>query len=647
MTGSRTAALVALAALGCPLGGVAEAAPRDGPTRVVALDDGEKIARDRRRPLPPSPWYGNAIDLFALRGETVAFQVVVEAGPLGEDGVHASMGALYTQSGARLDAVVDAFVERFIEVRRPSGSDREAGSLAFTAASAPPVAAYTGWIADALVPSALAGDARVGPGERAALWFDVTVPLDAPPGTYRGAVLVRSRTGELAALPVALRVVDGALPYAAAKTTIYYEPSTLARRMGSGAASAERELRALLHAHHLSAIHEVTTAEGAARELDALSGAAFTPARGYRGPGEGSGEGVFAIGAYGALGEPNATSLAAAESVARVLREAGVLERTDTFLYAVDEDCASPWGPKWSELARRSEALGGVRVGVTCGVDPSAQAASLVMMTAPELSPARARVARAAPSGKWVWAYNGRRPFAGPMELDVPATDLRANAWIAARYGVDRWFYWESTAWLDANAGGTGGATGHDPFVVAESFHNASGDYANGDGTLVYPGSQREAGFVDYGAATVFPSIRLENLRRGVEDAGYVELARAVDRAETEAIVRRMVPRALALAGERPAWPERGAAWLDARRALADVIERPRADARVGARGDDDARASAAAPRMSQGCAMSIMTNCAGAPVWIALLLIAGGVRRDAHAGSRSRDSVMPRGSPR
>src|SRR5262249_54052744 len=148
-----------------------------------------------------------------------------------------------------------------------------------------------------------------------------------------------------------------------------------------------------------------------------------------------------AMGAYGSLGAPTQEHLAPASALRD--RVTGRMQDTQVFLYAIDETCASPWAGQWLHLFARSRAMQGVRVGVTCGKDPLAQRADLVMMTAPDYVPERARLAKEA--GKWVWAYNGHRPFAGPLMLDVPAVDLRANAWIAARYGIERWFYWEST----------------------------------------------------------------------------------------------------------------------------------------------------------------------------------------------------------
>ena len=548
---------------------VSLASGADASPRLVILDDGEKVPRDQTRALAPSPWDGD-VELFAMRGETVAFQAVIEADARVE-GLHAALGAFVDADGARIEPSVEVLSEHFVNITRPSGNERETGSLAFTASAAPSPEAFTGWFADALLPL----DPDADPGKRAALWIDITVPSGARPGTYVSAVSVSDARGSIGARGVRLRVIDRDLPYAAAKTMVYYDPRTLEKRMGDS--GAERDLRHVLHAHHLSAIHDVDDKTPLDLDDEALSGELFTPAKGYAGPGEGIGEGVFAMGAYGSLGAPTLAHLAVAERLAEHLRAGGTLAKTDTFLYAIDEACESPWGRQWLELTRRSEKLASVRVGVTCGRDPMDQSANLIMMTAPDYVPARARIAKAA--GKWTWAYNGQRPYAGPLMLDVPATDLRANAWIAARYGIDRWFYWESTYWLDDNRGGQGGWDGFDPFVAAETFHNGDGDHCNGDGVLLYPGAQIARGMRDLGLSQLLPSVRLKNLRRGIEDAGYIQLARNVDREGTDAVVRRMIPRALAGAGPRAAWPESGAAWLDARHELAAILERgPRAE---------------------------------------------------------------------
>lgn len=144
--------------------------------------------------------------------------------------------------------------------------------------------------------------------------------------------------------------------------------------------------------------------------------------------------------------------------------------------------------------------------------------------------------------------------------------DLRANSWISARYDVAAWTYWEATSWTKKGGGKTPD-TDTDPFTVAESFRNAGGNFSNGDGILVYPGRQ-VGGMTDFGKDEVFPSVRLKNIRRGAQDVGYIDRARAKDRAKADAIVERIVPSALRGARGPAGWPTRGKDFLDARREL-------------------------------------------------------------------------------
>ena len=519
---------------------------------------------------------GSVVDLFALRDETLAFQIAIEPGGERLEGIRVSLGPFLTAEGdprEELDGFVETFAEQFIAIARPTGNDRDGSSLAFEAKAAPPAGAYVGAFADALVPGA---PASAGPEARGAIWVDVHVGREARAGTYRAEAIVTADAGgadggarTLATRAVRLRVGAAALPYPGAAITTFYDGDTLERRMGDR--EAERSLRQTLHAHRVSAIRPVVREEDVDEERAALTGALYTAAAGYVGPGAGIGEGILAVGAYGALGDPDADKAARVGRIAERLGALGVRDRTVAFVYAIDEVCASPRAGRWREALAHVPGARDVRVGVTCGDDPRDQAADLVMMTSDRYAPAK--VERARERGKRVWVYNGQRPYAGPMMLDVPAVDLRANGWIAARFGVERWFYWESTFWLDGNRGGRGGEHGFDPFTVAETFHNAHGDRANGDGILLYPGTQRVAGMRDDGVRAVYPSIRLKNLRRGAQDAGYIALARAVDPGATRGIEEGMVPRALAEARGAASWPAEGKAWLDARRALLRVIE--------------------------------------------------------------------------
>ena len=85
---------------------------------------------------------------------------------------------------------------------------------------------------------------------------------------------------------------------------------------------------------------------------------------------------------------------------------------------------------------------------------------------------------------------------------------------------------------------------------------------------LVYPGKQTD-GF-SVGIDGVLPSIRLKNWRRGIEDAGYLQMARKRDAAAADAVARWLVPSAFgeAKSGRPASWGTRGKRFFEARRAL-------------------------------------------------------------------------------
>jgi len=169
--------------------------------------------------------------------------------------------------------------------------------------------------------------------------------------------------------------------------------------------------------------------------------------------------------------------------------------------------------------------------------------------------------------GKRLWIYNGRQPYTGGFLTDMDAVSPRVNGWLAGKHDLGRWFYWQSTFWRDGNQGGWGA---FDPFVTAETFHNQFGEWAVGDGVLVYPGKQVDAFSIhSLGMAGVVASIRLKNWRRGIQDAGYLKLARAADAARAEAIVKELIPRVLQegapFSGRAPSYGDSGIKFFEAR----------------------------------------------------------------------------------
>src|SRR5262249_4323195 len=150
----------------------------------------------------------------------------------------------------------------------------------------------------------------------------------------------------------------------------------------------------------------------------------------YEGPGEGKGDGILSLGTYGTYGDPNPSLLANVESIADTLQAKGLLDSTDVFIYAIDEDCSSSRGAAWKSLVASSTDpnLKKVRVGWTCSQNPADQPVDLPIVFASRFDPMTR--AAAAAQGKKVWVYNGSFPETGAFLTDVEATSPRMNGWI-------------------------------------------------------------------------------------------------------------------------------------------------------------------------------------------------------------------------
>jgi hypothetical protein len=569
--GTFLGAAIALAALGS---GEAHAGGR-----AVVLGDGVRIQKDGRgldRALETNRalWKpGAPIRVAALQDEAVAIQILVQADGEGLSGVTVDLPQLAPPGGAQGPSTVriERFVEHYVTLAARSRNDhRPLESLGWAPAARPADEAMLGALPDALVPVDHAPPwcpypMNVGPSEVGAIWIDLAVPAGTPPGRHTGDVVVKSASGEIGRMPLELEIGRAALPYRAVSFLAFYAPANLAERIGA-LEPAERQLFQLLHAHHVDALGSIRNEEDLARLHPALDGSLFTRAHGYEGPGEGVAPAAVALGAYGTLGDPSPSTVARLEGLVPRIPTAV----DDVFLYAIDEQCRNPRGPHWRRLLSSSTTRERVQVAHSCHEDPRGQDVDLVLMPSQSFDEAAAVATRK--MGRDVWVYNGMLPRSGPLLLDAPLASLCANAWISATRSVGRWFLWETTFWNDDNRGGRGPV---DPYLVAESFHNAGGDSALGDGLLVYPGTQTGR-FAEHSAnfTGVFPSMRLKSLRRGIQDAGYLALARDAHPAEADAVVARLLPASLDEVDINTAtpWPTDGAAYAEAREALRRLV---------------------------------------------------------------------------
>ncbi len=560
----------------------AKADLRHGQPVVAIVDSGIRISRNAN--LDPR-WSrygpGSSIDrpyeIVALPGETVAFQVIVAAADESLDNVTIDCSE-FPVIDNRTTSSCDIFLVYEIPMQRRSGGRYGDESLGWTSKSKPEAEIPPTTIADPLIPVTLAPawakyPTRIAGQSLQSFWIDVGIPEAGHfPAAFKGILKVRARDRLLASIPLNIAVGATALPYAAAKTMLYFDPEEILDRTGTRD-SIDAYLK-LIHRHGISSVFPVKSGVDIAQFSSYFSGALFSEARGYIGVGANRPGNVIVIGIYGSMGEPNDQSITHVDEILTELEHLGfrsVPGTCDIFLYAIDEQCASTRGRQWRQAldASGTERLRQLRVGHTCSDPPDRQAVDLVMMGASAYSPAHALRGRRA--RKQVWAYNGGLPETGTFLTDSPTLSLTANAWIQANYGIERWFYWESTFWNDDNRGGRGP---YDPFATAETFHNQDGDYCNGDGVLVYPGRQLQFPKHDLATVEVIPSIRLKQWRRGVQDAGYIALARRTDPTATDRIIRQVLRGSSETTFHRNGVPWQGDAetFRQARVALFDVI---------------------------------------------------------------------------
>lgn len=110
-----------------------------------------------------------------------------------------------------------------------------------------------------------------------------------------------------------------------------------------------------------------------------------------------------------------------------------------------------------------------------------------------------------------VWYYAGGCPY-DPYPthelLDVPAVEARAFFWIAWRFQYTGWLHWELNVWSNNLDG--------DKRWPEVPWNPARSGVRNGEVGRIYPGPD----------ATPLPSVRLENMRDGIEDYDYLWLLR-------------------------------------------------------------------------------------------------------------------------
>ncbi len=556
---------------------------------VWALSDGTKVKRDETshklknkngvfdRSLP-------LISLFGVRNETVAFQAILQGGRSRTIGIKIRLNSVGPINNSGVTQNMDSYYvgrnicilkEHYLHITTRSHD------LAWAPGTAA-VPDMSGWVPDALIPLGPNDSFSVEAGQNQGVWVDIFIPSDTPPGFYRGTLVVDEAGVPCSLLtcqiPVRLEVLGATLPNSAtAKTMLYFSSPEddanqwMSRYLEDPWSPTRKELQALTMRHFkLGRRHRVTMfitgrnspAEddlGEANLLLRLNGSAFSMTSGYWGPGVGVGQDMYSIWTFG--GSLNSSQARAwADWFAR--RAPAV----EYFLYTWDE----PGRDDFKSINRIAATAEPVPSFVTHEPHPGLDVD--IFCAFPEaysISEAAAYKAK----GKRVWIYNGMRPFTGTFMIDDVAVSPRVNPLIQYKYGIMRWFYWESTYYHDEQGSGDQ----INIFVNPINFTNHWGDEMNGDGLLIYPGRDRLFTAHDQGFNGPMPSIRLKNWRRGIETVEYLVLAKAAGHQSlVNNVLATLVPLALDegnLKNDDPvAWEENGEVWLAQRRLLADAL---------------------------------------------------------------------------
>ncbi len=158
--------------------------------------------------------------------------------------------------------------------------------------------------------------------------------------------------------------------------------------------------------------------------------------------------------------------------------------------------------------------------------------------------------------GEKIGFYQQSEPWCGNENLDTDGLALRTWPWIAWKYNVDCIYLYHMTFWTWREDGKS----------IWEKPHNQT--WSNSQGVLLYPGHY-------IGQQAVVGSIRLKQVRRGMQDYEYMYLARSKGK-DPDNIVNSIIIKALDEAtrpdGNYGEWSHDPEDWDTARKNLANLI---------------------------------------------------------------------------
>ena len=142
-----------------------------------------------------------------------------------------------------------------------------------------------------------------------------------------------------------------------------------------------------------------------------------------------------------------------------------------------------------------------------------------------------------AKGGEMSWYISCDQAYPQPNYfIDAPAMDPLMVPWITWRYGMQGILYWDMKYWSEVKSPWT------DPVTFMSGFFCSDGGVLNGEGSLLYPGSETKQHTGQANVDGPVSSIRFQLLREGIEDYEYLWMLKSLgDAAFADDAVKSMV----------------------------------------------------------------------------------------------------------
>ncbi|MHC4796675.1 MAG: DUF4091 domain-containing protein, partial [Planctomycetota bacterium] len=358
----------------------------------------------------------------------------------------------------------------------------------------PYLVGYHGWWPDALL--TFQQTCTVNSGDRAAFWIDVATLTSTVPGDYSGTINITASDTEPRVLQLNVHVWDFELPFRNTMETAFSSQTLEAQRIygGQWSSAMRYKMYDVLLAHRVGPVELYRTSSP--MPFDRIQ---------YCANGGGN---AFSLGKI-----PNIEP-ADLDGLVSQLKSAGLFEMS--FVYGYDEVIPYPeMATKFNAIHTRHPGLRTVTTALdySFGTSPSTSylrdAVDIWVPLITWFDADEAVVLRS--EGKDMWWYNCVVPtYPYPnWFVEYPAIEARLlMGAMAYKYQTGGHLYWAVAQWINNNAPISSG-----PYT---NWNPRSGG-ENGDGSIILPGPSGP-----------IPTIRLANIRDGLEDFEYLNILKNV-----------------------------------------------------------------------------------------------------------------------